>query len=479
MSYAPDSTKVVLKNREFWLSGTAFGLIVFLWLRFPGHSIDVVTGYVFLAYTAVTFLILLKWAIRVYKGKPAELQLAYELGHSGTCKRHARYNCKTCRRWQQNGSRCAVLSVAAATLFVLLGLGISAFEFNNKLHEPDADDDVQTAGYGLINSSAIGLYTVCGIILILIVSSKNSRQPEEWNWDRNNPPDMRFTDEPLELTWRRVSGGGPLPILDSAHIPLLQIGFYSGWSVVVARSLSPVNFGLLRITLTSMTLFWIATHWTFKYRGLTQGLRTIDPALRRRVERIRIAAVGGDVDAEYALAVCLETGRGVLIDKDEALQWYNKAAQEGHVEAQNWIGLFYLYRRDAKQAEEWFHKSAMQGHVPAFVNLAHLYAYGPDELLAVNLYNDSTSTGNLVQQQAAAGMLANARRQPKEYERAYFWLSLTMRYAADYKETDEIERERAEIAMKVSPERQAEIHTSVDNWPGPTRSERELMDLLD
>jgi hypothetical protein len=197
------------------------------------------------------------------------------------------------------------------------------------------------------------------------------------------------------------------------------------------------------------------------------------------VAQLRIAAGNDDVDAEYALAVCLETGRGVLINKDEALQWYNKAAQEGHAEAENRIGLFCLYRRDTKQAEDWLHKSAMQGYVPAFVNLAHLYAYGPDELIENNLYTDPWFSCKLIQLRAPVGMLGNARRQPKEYERAYFWLCLTMRYTADGKEADEIERERVEIAVIIPPERQAEIHTSVDNWPGPTRQEQELMDLLE
>lgn len=495
MPYASNPTKVVLKNRDFWLSGAALGALVLLWRLFlqqlvgmlsdgvssiiHSHSIgDVFAGLLLLAFLLAVPIVplwfFLKWAIPVYAGKPDELHVAYKLDHSDTCKRHARYNCKTCRRWQQNGSRCGVWAVVTATLFVVLGLGI----FFSQFHEPEEDEDVQPTGYGLINNSAIGLYTVCGIMLILIIGGKESRQPEEWNWDRDNPPDMRFVDEPLELTWRRVSGGGSLPFLDSKHIPLLQIGFYSGWSAVVARSLSPMNFGLLRIALTSMTLYWIAIHWTFKYRGLTQGLKTIDPVLRRRTAGIRAAAENGDVDAQYALAVCLETGKGTLIDEKDASTWYTKSAMQGNALAQNRLGMLCFYRRDREGAEVWFRKAAEQGYSPAFISLGRLYAHGPDQLISADEYNDATIAEDLVRQHMAFNMHEWAKSQPKEYSAAYFWLSLAEIYEERVEEREQVETELVEIRTKLSEQERADILARVDEWQGRKMSLRTSEDAM-
>jgi hypothetical protein len=492
MPYASNPTKVVLKNRDFWLSGAALGVPVFLWRRLLQELVGMLTdgvssiihshsiGDVFAGLFLLTFLLaipsvplcfFLRWAIHVYAGKLDELQLAYKLNHSGACKRHARYNCKTCRRWQQNGSRCGVWAVAAATLFVVLGLGI----FFSQFHEPDKDEDVRPTGYGLITSSAIGLYTVCGVILIFIVGIKESRKPEEWNWDRNNPPDMRFVDEPLELTWRRLSSESSLPFLDSKHVPLLQIGFYPVWSVVVARSLSPFNFGLLRVAVTSMALYWIAIHWTFKYRGLSQGLRTIDPVLRRRTTRIRAQAENGDVGAQYALAVCLETGKGALIDEQEPSTWYTKSAVQGNALAQNRLGMLCFYRRDREGAEVWFRKAAEQGYSPAFISLGRLYAYGPDQLVSADEYNAATISEELVRQHMAFNMHEWAKSQPKEYSAAYFWLSLAGIYEERVEEREQVERELVEIGAKLSAQERADIQAHVDEWQGSTDGERRLL----
>ena len=49
---------------------------------------------------------------------------------------------------------------------------------------------------------------------------------------------------------------------------------------------------------------------------------------------LEIAAKGGDVDAQYCLGVCYCYGRGVKQDINAALNWYRKAAEKGHREAQ-------------------------------------------------------------------------------------------------------------------------------------------------
>ena len=62
-------------------------------------------------------------------------------------------------------------------------------------------------------------------------------------------------------------------------------------------------------------------------------------------------------------------GKGVPKDYHEALKWYRKAANRGHANAQNSLGLMYQNGRgvpqDYSEAVKWFRKAADQGHADA------------------------------------------------------------------------------------------------------------------
>ncbi|MBQ7396293.1 MAG: sel1 repeat family protein [Lentisphaeria bacterium] len=46
------------------------------------------------------------------------------------------------------------------------------------------------------------------------------------------------------------------------------------------------------------------------------------------------AAEKGHVDAQYELGECLRLGNGVQKNAKEALDWYRKAAKQGHIKSQ-------------------------------------------------------------------------------------------------------------------------------------------------
>ena len=67
--------------------------------------------------------------------------------------------------------------------------------------------------------------------------------------------------------------------------------------------------------------------------------RTICLALMYRygglqVRWFRRAAERGHMQAQYLLAHCLQHGRGVRSDEQEAMQWYMHAAEQGHAASQ-------------------------------------------------------------------------------------------------------------------------------------------------
>ena len=100
----------------------------------------------------------------------------------------------------------------------------------------------------------------------------------------------------------------------------------------------------------------------------------------RELVRLREAAVGGDAQAQYDLAVALDCGRGVRKDRTSSLDWLRKAAEQGHVQAQGALGWRYMAgsgaRRDDTAAYEWLRRAAERGNTAAQNNLGVMYAQG-------------------------------------------------------------------------------------------------------
>ena len=77
----------------------------------------------------------------------------------------------------------------------------------------------------------------------------------------------------------------------------------------------------------------------------------------------------GQPDAELTLARMYHAGRGVEQDVHEAVYWYCHAASHGSAEAQFQLGLFYLDGNVVNENEDlaldWLEKAAEQGHQQA------------------------------------------------------------------------------------------------------------------
>ncbi len=79
------------------------------------------------------------------------------------------------------------------------------------------------------------------------------------------------------------------------------------------------------------------------------------------VKEWRPAAIAGDADAQFNLAQAYKLGRGVPIDLKQAESWYQKAAQQGHVQAQDNYGLVLFQNGNRQEALPWIEKSADRG----------------------------------------------------------------------------------------------------------------------
>lgn len=113
----------------------------------------------------------------------------------------------------------------------------------------------------------------------------------------------------------------------------------------------------------------------------------------------------GSADAQFDIGAMYENGRGVTADREQAMQWYRKAADQGHsraahalvrmqdnerrlsktqsqaesgdVESQYTLGTMYLTGTgtpaDLKLAEHWLKLAADKGHTKAQFKLGHLH----------------------------------------------------------------------------------------------------------
>jgi TPR repeat protein len=96
---------------------------------------------------------------------------------------------------------------------------------------------------------------------------------------------------------------------------------------------------------------------------------------------IRLAALGGDRDAQYRLALLHGTGQGVARSDKLALDWLRKAARQRQADAQYLLAAVYMQgkygvERDEKQGVEWLRRAALNGNLDAAYELGIAYAEG-------------------------------------------------------------------------------------------------------
>ncbi len=94
----------------------------------------------------------------------------------------------------------------------------------------------------------------------------------------------------------------------------------------------------------------------------------------RAVNEWRPLAQAGDADAEFNLGQAYKLGRGVPQDLAQAAQWFNRAADQGHLQAADNLGLVLYDMGNKAEAIPWLQRSAERGEPRAqFVLGAELF----------------------------------------------------------------------------------------------------------
>lgn len=147
----------------------------------------------------------------------------------------------------------------------------------------------------------------------------------------------------------------------------------------------------------------------------------------------------GGVDDQYNLARYYDNKadsrggcQGGLSECRWAFYWYNRAAQQGHLDAQNKVGYFYLngygVKRDYAQAVVWFQKAAQRGYESAEYNLGYMYTNGygvkQDYALAFTFYRAAANQGDADAQYNCGVAYWNGRGVRQDYTQAVAYFRL-------------------------------------------------------
>jgi TPR repeat protein len=94
------------------------------------------------------------------------------------------------------------------------------------------------------------------------------------------------------------------------------------------------------------------------------------------IEPLKAPAIKLDANIQFKFGRAYENGHGMIKDKRRAVNWYRKAAEQGHEGAQYHLAVCYEegigVEKNEFLAMKWFQQAAKQGNVIALNALARL-----------------------------------------------------------------------------------------------------------
>jgi hypothetical protein len=167
-------------------------------------------------------------------------------------------------------------------------------------------------------------------------------------------------------------------------------------------------------------------------------------------QKLISSARAGDAEAQYNLGRIYHQDIGVKQNNTEAADWYRRAAEQGHSEAQNSLGLLLVAdQRDYPGAAQWFAMAARQGNADAQYNLGVIYysGLGVNYGFAAHWFQLAAQQGHVQAQRDLGKMYERGQGVMPDYVEAYQWLKL-----AQLQEDEEAGRELKACAASMTPD---------------------------
>lgn len=185
--------------------------------------------------------------------------------------------------------------------------------------------------------------------------------------------------------------------------------------------------------------------------GLVTNLGDLPPTIGSA--GLRRAALEGDANAVYELAVRATDGVGIARDQKLALRLFERSAAAGSAPAQFRLGNMHEKgigtARDAKLAVTWYRRAAEKGNAKAMHNLAVLIAEGadgkPDYSEAAKLFRKAAEFGVRDSQFNLAILLGRGLGVEQDMAQSFTWFAVAARQG----DTD-AGKKRDEVGAKLS-----------------------------
>ncbi len=184
------------------------------------------------------------------------------------------------------------------------------------------------------------------------------------------------------------------------------------------------------LTLIVWVFSWASSAWA----GFDEGMAAYERKdYAQAFAEFRLAAVQGNVMAQFNLGLMYANGQGVAQDYSQAAAWYRKAAEQGDTMAQHNLGFMYKQGRgvaqDYRQAVAWYRKAAEQGEARAQTNLGEMFRNGQgvaqDYRQAVAWYRKAAEQGDATAQNNLGSMYRYAMSVPQSQVIAYALYNLS------------------------------------------------------
>lgn len=226
------------------------------------------------------------------------------------------------------------------------------------------------------------------------------------------------------------------------------------------------DWGILmkKILLAGLLIFLCSTSsgQTFEEGMLAYYMEDYATAAKIMRDRAKLGHIG----AQFFLGKLYASGKGVIQSKQEAINWWSKAADKGHIEAQFNLGSAYNkgegVSKDHQKAVRWLSKAAENGYAMAQSSLGYSYARGKgvtkDPVEAIKWWNKAADQGEKNAQRLLGLSFASGTGVSQDLAEGYFWLCIAANDDAKFEEARDL------IASALAPAKINEIKVRCKKW---------------
>lgn len=207
------------------------------------------------------------------------------------------------------------------------------------------------------------------------------------------------------------------------------IGFYTGASGRIDLSKARALLMQAAELEDALAIMWLARCYHRGCAGFRQDLQHSRQLAAQVVQQVERLAYIGDAQALFLFGEAYDAGLAVKQDSKQALVWYRKAADQGHLIAQRILGVMYIKGREVPrneaEAANWFRKAAEQGDATAQYNLGAMYVSGSgvsrSDAEAIKWFRQAAERGDAAAQYNLAVMYDYGRGVPQNDTEAVQW----------------------------------------------------------